>query len=329
MKEIDTRDQGNYEQGETGEAYGWTDQHDAKTKKKGKAFRNSMIAGLICMLIGFLFIVWGGVHGGMSALAESGNFQPLLKIGGFAVGTTKVMDKKMVFEEIEPGSHIEKMELEVSYGTVQIKQGSEFSVDASGVSQNLYECSYDKDGTLRIVDISRYRKNNSFFTNGIKDIEITIPENVVIDNLSLFMGAGEITVETLNCKDADIEIGAGSGKIEQINVDGKLNVEVGAGQLLLSGMDIKESSFSCGMGQIDMAGSSALGDMDLECGMGQINVKLPEAAKAYDYDVDCAMGEVKIDGTSYKQYESVHTDDGQIFQVDIECGMGSVNVSFD
>ena len=97
-------------------------------------------------------------------------------------------------------------------------------------------------------------------------------------------------------------------------------------------MEAGKGSFECGAGHIEIYGDIA-GDIEVDCGVGEVEMTLSPAVRNFDYFVDCGIGEVCIDGENYKSFkqsnhghESDH-DHGDC-KVDIDCGIGSVNIDF-
>lgn len=297
-------------------------------KKKNIFVRVGLWMALICFVLGLVSFAVGSAFGGVGSMMAESSINPILSIGEFRWGSGATMDKDTVFEEITAGTHIEKMELNINFGEVVIEQGNVMEVSASNVSKSHYQCDY-KNGVLTIKD----EKKINWFTHGDtvkhqkKQMVITIPEGVVIDEMECSVGAGELTAENLQCTDASIDIGAGKGSIGTLVAAGELDLEVGAGEITVDNIQSGESSFECGAGRLELWGD-VTGDISVDCGVGEIEMTLTSKAREYDYHVDCGMGEVRIDGESYKNFiHSNHGDGG--YEVDVDCGIGSVRIDFE
>lgn len=107
-----------------------------------------------------------------------------------------------------------------------------------------------------------------------------------------------------------------------------ISIEAGIGSVTVQDVETKELEIDCGIGEVSYDGKLTK-KADIKCGMGQITMALAGEADAFDYDVDCGAGEVTIGGESYSGLGTTkkinNSGNGEI---DIECGMGQVDISF-
>ena len=259
---------------------------------------------------------------------------------GISFGTYATMDKVDTFEEVTEGSYIEKINLDVDFGTVTIQQGEQLCVTSENVSEKKYKCSFD-NSVLKVEDVSgKFTFGKWFGKNINRSIVITIPNGVENGSVACTMGAGTFQVEDLSCADAVFDLGAGEGIINGLNVRSNLDITVGAGEcnvedILLGKERNGTCNIACGAGEV-YAHGDIYGQIDVECGVGQVDLYLQDDARYYEYDVDCGVGTVSIDGENYKRYlqhrkEHVHHDTLSCYSenaIDVDCGVGEVNVNF-
>ena len=72
-------------------------------------------------------------------------------------------------------------------------------------------------------------------------------------------------------------------------------------------------------------------DMEISCGMGQIQLELNGKAhyEDYNYDISCAAGNVEIGHMNFAGVGVKRTiDNNSGKHVDVDCGMGEVEISF-
>lgn len=316
-----------------------------QTKSKNVLLKFSLILSGVCFAVGLILLCAGAAGGGLSSLTDVQNWRPSVSLGwpfhGISFGTYATMDKVDVFEEVTDGGYIEKIELDVDFGTVTIQQGDQLCVTSENVSEKKYKCSLD-NSVLKVEDISGKFTFGKWFGKDInRSIVITIPNGVEIGSVACTMGAGTFQAEDLSCADAVFDLGAGEGIINRLTVRSNLDITVGAGEcnvesiILGNGRD-GTCNIACGAGEV-YAHGDIYGQIDVECGVGQVDLTLQNDAKYYEYDVDCGVGEVSIDGENYKRYlqhrkEHVHPGDLSCYSgqtIDIDCGVGEVNVSFE
>ena len=126
----------------------------------------------------------------------------------------------------------------------------------------------------------------------------------------------------------DINVSAGTVYIEELDGVGELNLNVDAGEIVVGNFIADEAELTCGAGRIDASGVCSR-EIDIECGAGEINLTINEKRERYNYEIDCGLGEVIIDN---KRFSGL--GDKEIYEnkaakeMSIECGMGSVLVTF-
>ncbi len=190
------------------------------------------------------------------------------------------------------------LDLEVDGGSVTLQAGDAWQLAVRGTTN--FTTAMDKD-TWEINCRRLPAGQEVAFV-------ITYPTGTQLRELELAIGAGELTADGLACQSADLSVGAGRMTLTGLAVSGPCDIEVG-------------------MGILDLSGSLARGT-DIECGMGIVRCTLARPAE-YGYSVEDAVGTVKIDGQSYSGIanEAVHNPHAAV-QFDIECGIGTVEITF-
>lgn len=125
----------------------------------------------------------------------------------------------------------------------------------------------------------------------------------------LNIGAGELTLNEVDCDDFSAEIGAGAAFINS----GKTlnaNFNIGMGKLVYNGY-------------IDS-------DLSAEVGMGNLELQIADTQNAHNYDLECAMGTILLGQRNYggMAFETTIDNDADS-NYTLECGMGSIDISFE
>ncbi|MEG0768488.1 MAG: hypothetical protein RSG59_01090 [Ruthenibacterium sp.] len=139
---------------------------------------------------------------------------------------------------------------------------------------------------------------------------ITVPRGVVLENLSLSIGAGTLTADGLSCKASELRVGLGTMKLTDFTTEGPCQMTVGMGALTLDG--------------------ALNGHTSVDCGMGEAKLLLARPAE-YGYAVKCGMGKAEVDGhrQSGGRFSSQpHTNAKASCFFDVRCGMGTAKVQF-
>lgn len=127
----------------------------------------------------------------------------------------------------------------------------------------------------------------------------------------------------------DISVDAGVVTMGDLEVD-ELDVSVGAGVFEGNGeITAREASFEVGAGSIRVDGLTA-NEIDGECGMGEMILTVNGSEEEWNYQVEVGAGQVTIGNESYSVLagEKNLTNPGAMKKMDLECGMGSIEVDF-
>lgn len=181
---------------------------------------------------------------------------------------------------------------------------------------------YVENGTL-------YIRSKDKFLSFDGDVLIYIPKDLDLECLEIKAGAGEAEVDGICAKELRLDIGACSATLKNICADNVI-INVGAGEVNLEETEVAETiTARVGMGEMDFSGTVG-GDADLDCGMG--NIEFYNRGGAYDdynYNVKCGAGNVEIGGFGYSGLSAwKKIDNGSTKTMEIDCGMGNVEISF-
>ena len=204
---------------------------------------------------------------------------------------------------------IREIDMAVGAGNVEIVSApegtGEVTVKTESVDKRLkLQCYMDGD-ELKI----HTRKELSGLTD-IKEgkIQISIPSDCVLGDVSIDVGAGKLYVEKILADYIGISVGAGEAKLAQFAV--------------------KELSMECGAGSIEASGE-VREEADIECGMGEINYTAFGEEMDYNYGISCGIGEVVLGSKRFSGLgREADISNGASKNMFIECGIGSVAVNF-
>lgn len=208
---------------------------------------------------------------------------------------------------------IRKVDAEVSYIELQVVEyeGETVKVQTSGISQELLQdISCQSNGDELKIEQEHHKRWEQAFYNADEDygvMVIWVPENS-LEEADLSVGAGLLYVENIQAKELDVEVGAGKAIVESFTTE-HLSLQCGAGEAEIGG-DAKQSEIECGMGSVsyNAAGKETDYNYELECGVGSLNV-----------------GSMSLAGVAS---EKRLQNPGAARQMDIQCGLGSVEVTF-
>lgn len=117
-----------------------------------------------------------------------------------------------------------------------------------------------------------------------------VPEKQKFEEVDCSVGAGVLEIEKLSAGEAEFEVGAGSVVLHELEAD-------------------REIAITCGMGSVEMTMSGEKED--------------------YNYELEVGMGTVSIGGSEFGGMAIEKTiENSAPKNMDIECGMGSVEIYF-
>lgn len=233
----------------------------------------------------------------------------------------------------ESYENVKSIHVDINYGTLIIKEGDNFKVEANHVENNQIK-SYVKEDTLTIEDKSVFGINifgirlggsNKRFSKN-NDIVIYIPKDFVAEEIIIEVGAGSVDADNLNGKEVSLDVGAGEFYAEQITAIESADIEVGAGKIEIDNITSLNTDISCGIGSIEMDGIIK-GDSNIECGVGEVLLNLDGNEEYYNYYVDSGIGDVIINDSKFSFSSSTQmTSDNAKADFNIECGVGRVEI---
>lgn len=231
---------------------------------------------------------------------------------------------------------IHNLELSVNVGTVKIEevpsqQGIHVEVQYQKENSKREVRVSQKDGTLKIEeDEASWKQINTISDNNDRvRVILQIPEDMNFKNVELKNSAGEIVISSvLRAEDIRIIVDAGEVTAEkEVQASGKLYAEVDAGEIDFNGLRAEKLELVSGVGEIDVEKADAK-EIVLDNGVGELNINLSGEEEDYSYTIDCGMGDVEIGARSYSGLGTTKKVSGGSKTVDIDCGIGEVNVDF-
>lgn len=214
-------------------------------------------------------------------------------------------------EDVSKFSGIRELSVDAAYLEVIVRPyaGDDITVDVSQVNPKLkgrLEYKADEDELTIKTKKSKWWPRSAGNNTGY--LVIQVPEGDILREASFKIGAGVLGIENLKADSLDISIGAGEAVVKQFET-AELDVECGAGEGTLKGIVKEEAS--------------------VHCGVGEVNLALSGNQKDYDYRLKYGIGELTVGDDSYEGFGGKRSiDNGTGKLIDIECGVGLVEVTF-
>lgn len=225
-------------------------------------------------------------------------------------------DEKLKYYEQSYNS-IKEIVVDARYSKVVITKGNNFNVVGTDMKTKL--TSKVNDGVLTVTETS----NKFWNVNSKGVINITVKDNVILNELEIKHGAGSLDISSIAALNFELEQGAGRVVIDNVSFD-KTNIDGGVGEIIVTSSRLNNLDMDLGVGHASIE-ANILGKNEIDCGVGAVDINLLNNIDDYTIRVDKGIGSVKIDGVSYKDGSVIGTGANSLL---INGGIGSIDVKF-
>lgn len=217
----------------------------------------------------------------------------------------------------ETYQNIREIEIDGISSSIIIESGDEFKVEATNLENNF--TSKAKNGVLKIEEHDKW----FFYGNGKGEILITVPDEIVLDSLSIDTGAGKFIIRDIEAMEFDMDHGAGALEIIDSKFS-KADIDGGAGMIQIENSNLNNLELDAGVGKVEIE-ASITGNSQINCGIGEIDVILIGASDDYQIRTEKGIGSVEIAGIKQKNGTVYGNGDNRL---DLEGGIGRIKVDF-
>ena len=127
------------------------------------------------------------------------------------------------------------------------------------------------------------------------------------------------------------EVSAGLLELRGLWAD-EVSLSVGAGQITAKFLETEHLDTECGAGSIELLGAVLTGDAEIDCKLGSIVLIMANqpVESDYDYELSCGAGEVIVGNKSYSGlFREAEIDNGSGRLIKADCGLGSIVIQFE
>lgn len=210
---------------------------------------------------------------------------------------------------------ISAIDVDLKSTSLEILRGEKFEIKKENLPEDI--AIEMNNGVLRIEE-ELFR-----FWNSSRDgvITIYVPQDIVLDDLDIKIGAGKVLVSNIGAERFDLEQGAGKVEIKSSTFN-DTSIEGGAGKISIEESTLNNLEMSSGVGSTVIEGH-ILGNNSIHCGVGSVKLKLFDEREDYRIEVDKGIGSIKIDKEDAPSVSGNGTN-----TLKIDGGVGSVSIDF-
>ena len=255
----------------------------------------------VCIVFACVFIILGLVLSIVS-LALGGRLLNL-KSANFRTGSFS-----------EEYTDVTSLNFDFAASDVKIVTGDEnvFKIDGKNVPID-YFYSEVEDGVWTIGHKKFRNSLRSIFSYGFNynidtTIEITLPKDHSLKQVTIEGGASSIEIECIKADSISFEIGAGEIKVDNMHTN-KLKSETGVGDTKIKG--------------------KVNGDIEIDCDVGNVDLELKNDIKDFNYYIDVSIGSVTIDNKDMSSASKSEIFYNADYDLKVSCDIGNVTIDFD
>lgn len=219
-------------------------------------------------------------------------------------------------DKIFNGSEESILYIEIGASKVNIREGDELS----GVTDNEYISIETKGNKLVAIE-----SKHSSIKNDETYLDITIPSDYEFEKIVITTGAGTVVAQALRAEKLELTLGAGEVTVDYLCVSKEADIEGGVGKLTVKDGVLHNLDAEMGVGKANIR-ASIRGESDLETGVGDFELTLLGGKESYKFDATTGIGSCKIGDEKIVGEKVIGSGDNKI---DIDCGIGSVTVTFE
>lgn len=293
-------------------------------------FKKVAAAGLGLLLLGSLLMAIGiFVLGGSfpSVYYTNGAWH----VGDISLTKEQAEDMNLSSPAFDvPCGQFQELDVEMAYGSLEIKEGDDFSVHCSGLKSRYFSLE-NKGNELEVKYQPRHQSgwviDRALAQSG--SIVITVPAGTVLKEVSVECGAAEASISSLTLYELDVKAGVGTVSLENIAAN-SVEITGGVGEVFGSGLNVSRNfSAECGMGNMNLQGDIH-GEIELESGVGDLTVTLSGAPEEYSLRLkEQGLGNFTINGQKYTDFTSRFSSMPTLNVIEVKNGVGNTLLYFE
>ena len=264
---------------------------------------------------------------------------------------------------------IQSLDFDLSAAKIKIRPGDTFSIKGGHLSKNEISGNTWKVvakqsrginifGRRIYIPLPRFFYAGNSKNNSNETITITIPENIMLEQIDMDLKAVDIDIDTLRCEE-DIEIDVAAGDLTIDNIEAaRVSLDLSAGDACIKKYRItEEASCDCSVGNItfgtnkyaeqnecrNLEADCSLGNIDvygkltgentLDCSMGDITLNLIGTYANYNINgTDTTLGDINFSTKNFLPGGDTTvreaTDTSKFGSLDLSCTMGNIDVYY-
>lgn len=217
---------------------------------------------------------------------------------------------------LDVSDNVKVLDVNITSSNIVIKVGDAFKIETS----NKYiQCKQD----YNMIYITE-RRHNWFNNSRESKLTIYIPEDMVLDGVSINSGVGTVCIEELSTRILNLDLGAGKVNIDNLNTYDNTKIKGGTGEVTIKNSSLNNLNLNIGVGKFTLE-AKLFGNSKIDHGIGEVNLNLIGEKDDYQIHADKGLGSITISGNEMKGDLILGNGTNKI---DIDGGIGNIDINF-
>ncbi len=228
----------------------------------------------------------------------------------FSIFDLKDDNSVYVYTEIMK-EEIHELNIELKNSSLEIISGDEFSIES-----NNSKLKYNYENGVVTL-----KENSSIKHKDYKTV-ITIPKDMILNDVNIDMKYGDVSISKFKCKDFELENKAGDTGISNLYVTNEFEMDMAIGNTEITDSNINNLEFKGGVGDFNYSGIIN-GDSEINLGVGNTYIKIASSINEFNYDINKGLGEITINN---KEVSSGLINNNANKTIKINGGLGNITI---
>ena len=234
------------------------------------------------------------------------------------------VDDERNIDYSEDFTDVERLDISNGLGSLDIKPGNGFRVEASNVSKSFR--AEVVNGTLVVGESDFFGRIFSFgFRSRSKSsITVYVPKDFYAKRIKIECGLGAVNLESLSTERLIVDAGVGDLNATDLTAM-RVDIDGGVGNINLNNINFTNVDLDCGVGDINIDGV-ILGKSEFDGGLGSVNIRINGPRKDYALELSTGIGRIEVNG------EKINHDYNDNYRADntikIDGGVGGISIAF-
>lgn len=277
-----------------------------------------LITSLVIFIIGAILLGIGVAIRGFDP------FRVTWKNGRIDVEEHQTSDVTLDKTELDSFSN---MDIQINVGDINIIPSDQYAIE---YALDVIRVDYAVDGDTLVVTTEAKPDVSIAFDIGINNeyyINIYVPSDAVLGNVSLNGNVGDIELDSLSCQSLVISSNTGDINMVQCSVSGRADISSNVGDVAVNGGNYGDAYITSDVGDVNGEALTVNSGLTVNNSVGDTDITLGRGTYSLGLTTDC--GDIEVNGREMDDgvSQSYHENNGGV-NVVISNSTGDINLNY-